>query len=158
MVGQCKSTICQKTMGSGVNYMNDEKENIEEEIPEEPTPSVPVQDSILNSVKKNLGYMPEYTEFDDDILMHINAAIFTLRQLGVGPSDGFAVTSAEQTYEDFLGEGNKEIPEVRLYLFMKVRLVWDTPQSSYVTEVLKKQIEEAEWRLSVQVDSSDTFE
>lgn len=138
--------------------MNDEKDNIEEETPEEPTPSVSIQDSILNSVKKNLGYMPEYTEFDDEILMHINAAIFTLRQLGVGPSDGFTVTSAEQTYEDFLGEGNKEIPEVRLYLFMKVRLVWDTPQSSYVAEVLKKQIEEAEWRLNVQVDSPDTFE
>lgn len=148
--------------------MNEERDNIEEEtpdIPEEPTepvepdtPTIPVQDSILNSVKKSLGYLPEYTDFDDDILIQINAAIFTLRQLGVGPSEGFTVTSAEQTYEEFLGEGNKEIPEVRLYLSMKARLGFDPPASSYVADILKKQIEEAEWRLNIQVDPSDTFE
>lgn len=148
--------------------MNEEKDNIEEETPETPeeptepvdpdTPTIPVQDSILNSVKNSLGYLPEYTDFDNDILMQINAAIFTLRQLGVGPSEGFTVTSAEQTYEEFLGEDNKEIPEVRLYLSMKARLGFDPPASSYVADILKKQIEEAEWRLNVQVDPSDTFE
>lgn len=138
--------------------MNEEN-NIEEETPDVPEESViPIQDSILNSVKKSLGYLPEYTDFDNDILMQINAAIFTLRQLGVGSSDGFTVTSPEQTYEEFLGEGNKEIPEVRLYLSMKARLGFDPPASSYVADILKKQIEEAEWRLNVQVDPSDTFE
>lgn len=148
--------------------MNEEKDNIKEEtpdVPEAPTepinpdlPTIPIQDSILNSVKKSLGYMPEYTDFDEEILMQINAAIFTLRQLGVGPSDGFTVTSPEQTYEEFLGEENKEIPEVSLYLSMKARLGFDPPASSYVADILKKQIEEAEWRLNVQVDPFDTFE
>lgn len=111
-----------------------------------------INDSILDSVKKMLGYEPEYTEFDQEILMHINAAMFTLRQLGVGPQDGYTVSSSDQTYADFLGEGAKTIPQVRTYLYYKVKLAWDPPQSASVLEVLKTEIAEAEWRLNVQVD------
>lgn len=141
--------------------MPEEKDDLitEPTNPEEPEkPSIPVQNSILNSVKKYLGYFPEYTEFDDEILMHINAGIFRLRQLGVGPKDGYEVTSQDQTYADYLGEGNKEISQVRLYLSQLTKLAWDPPSNSYVTDVLKQQVQEAEWRLNVQVDPEDTFE
>lgn len=116
-----------------------------------------INNSILNSVKKALGYEPEYTEFDQEILMHINSSLFTLRQLGVGPKDGYTVSSADQTFEDFLGEGNKEIPQVRTYLYYKTKLAWDPPQSSAILEVLKAEIAEAEFRLNVQVDPETTF-
>lgn len=117
-----------------------------------------VTESILDSVKKLLGLDPEFTEFDPDILMNINAAIFTLRQLGVGPDDGYTVTSREQTYEDFLGEDNKEIPQVKMYLVYKTRLGFDPPSSSFVLESIKEMIREAEWRLNAQVDPKTTFE
>ena len=42
-------------------------------------------DSILTSVKKSLGITEEYEHFDADILMHINTALMTLTQIGVGP-------------------------------------------------------------------------
>lgn len=43
-------------------------------------------ESILTSIKKLLGIAEEYTQFDNDIIMHINSVFTTLTQLGVGPS------------------------------------------------------------------------
>lgn len=121
-----------------------------------PEQNIDVKESILNSVKKLLGINSEFHEFDQDILMNINAAIFTLRQIGVGPEELFTVTG-EETYEDFLGEGNKEIPQVKMYLFYKAKLSFDPPTSGTVTECIKEFIREAECRLSYQVDPYDVF-
>lgn len=117
-----------------------------------------VTDSILNSVKKLLGYEPEYTEFDPDILININSAMFTLRQLGIGPEGGFSITGADETYEDYLGEGCKEIHAVKMYLYYKTKLGFDTPTNSYLVQQIKDEIKELEWRLNAQVDPRSTFE
>lgn len=119
--------------------------------------NIDINESILKSIKKLLGINSEIHEFDQDILMNINSAIFTLRQIGVGPEYGFTVTSEEETYEDFLGEGNKEIPQVKMYLFYKTKLSFDPPTSGTIIECIKEFIKEAEWRLHVQVDPIDTF-
>lgn len=44
--------------------------------------------SILTSVKKLLGIAEECTDFDADIIMYINMALFALVQMGVGPGEG----------------------------------------------------------------------
>lgn len=112
-----------------------------------------IMSSILNSVKVQLGIEPESLDFDPEIMMHINSAIMTLRQLGVGPEKGFMVVSSEQTYEDYLGEGSLEIPMVKIYFAKKVKLGWDSNNSSsYFINLLKDEINELEWRLSTQVD------
>ena len=46
-------------------------------------------DNILTSIKKLLGINPEYQEFDQDIIMHINTVFMILNQLNIGPSDWF---------------------------------------------------------------------
>lgn len=127
---------------------------------EEETPVViDIKDSILNSVKKQLGILPEMTEFDADITMNINAAILTLKQIGVGPQDmPFIVEDETQTYDDFLGVNCPETPYVKMYLFYKTKLGFDPPQSSIVAESIKSIIAETECRLNYQVDSRDTFE
>lgn len=117
-----------------------------------------ILDSILNSVKKLLGYEPEYTEFDPDILVHINSAIFTLRQLGIGPNNGFSVTSADDTYSDYIGGTSLDVPAVRDYFYTKTKLRFDPPQSSYLVEQLKDQIKELECRLLYQSDPCDPFD
>ena len=48
-------------------------------------------ESILTSIKKMLGITEEYTHFDADLIMHINSVFVTLRQLGVGPKEGFRI-------------------------------------------------------------------
>lgn len=107
-----------------------------------------VTDSILNSVKKLLGYEPEYVEFDPDIIMNINAAMVVLQQLGVGPEKGFSITGEDETYKDYLGDKHDDINLVKMYLFYKTRLGFDPPQNSYLVDLLEKQIRETEWRLN----------
>jgi hypothetical protein len=107
-------------------------------------------DSILDTTKKLLGFESDYTAFDLDIITHINAVFFTLSQLGVGPSTGFLITDKETNWADFIGEDN--INAVKSYMFMRVRLMFDPPTTSFHLESLKKMAEEIEWRLLVQTD------
>lgn len=116
-----------------------------------------MSESILTSVKKLLGIQEECEEFDQDILVNINAAIFTLRQIGVGPVEGFTIIDKTQTFQDYLGGGNLEIPQVRMYLYLKTKLGFDPPSSSFVLESIKQMISEAEYRLNIQVDPKETF-
>lgn len=48
-----------------------------------------MDDSILNTIKKQLGITEDYTVFDSDLIVHINSVFLTLSQLGVGPDEGF---------------------------------------------------------------------
>lgn len=48
-----------------------------------------MDESILNDIKKYIGIDTTYTVFDDVLVSHINTIIFILRQLGIGPANGF---------------------------------------------------------------------
>lgn len=110
-------------------------------------------DSILNSVKKMLGIPVDMTDFDIDVLLHINAAIGTLTQLGVGPENGYVVMSSDQTYGDFLGSDAEQFPQVQTFLYLKVRLGWDNSSlSSAVISVMENLLRECEFRLGVTAD------
>lgn len=107
-------------------------------------------DSILNSIKKLLGYDAEYTHFDADIIMYINATFSTLHQLGVGPTQGFVLTNADQTWSQFL-ENRTDLESVKTYIYLKVRLIFDPPATSYAIEAMTKIANEFEWRLTNKV-------
>lgn len=111
-----------------------------------------MDESILNSIKKLLGPDSSYTVFDPDIILHINSVFATLHQLGVGPSDGFEITGDSETWSDFIGD-SKILNSVKTYVYIKVRLLFDPPTSSFVLTNLEKTAEELEWRLNVAVDS-----
>lgn len=111
-------------------------------------------ESILTSVKKMLGITEEYDHFDPDIIMHINSVFMILTQLGVGPEDGFFIEDDTATWFDFTKSANK-LHMVKSYMYLKVRLLFDPPASSVVTECMKKMIDEFEWRLNVAVDPKE---
>lgn len=104
--------------------------------------------SILTSTKKVLGLAEDYTAFDEDIKMHINSVLGTLNQLGVGPAESFEIAGKEDTWEDFLGT-KKNLNAVKTYMYLKVRLVFDPPTTSFGINAMKDQILEHEWRLNV---------
>lgn len=108
-------------------------------------------DSILESVKKMLGNGEGYEYFDPDIVMQINSVFATLRQIGVGPKEGFEITGPDEVWTDFIDD-KTVLGFVKPYVYSKVKIAFDPPQSSFVLEAYNKQIAEAEWRLSVQVD------
>lgn len=108
-------------------------------------------ESILNDTKKVLNLAPAYTAFDLDIIMFINSAFVVLNQLGVGPEEGFAIEDDTQTWDDFVlleGTGST-IAMVKTYVYLKVRMLFDPPTTSYLIEARQKQIEEHEFRLNL---------
>lgn len=110
-----------------------------------------VDESILNTVKKLLGLDPSYDAFDVDVTIGINAALFTLMQLGVGRSDGFVVTSSVQTWSEFVGEST-DLEALKQYVYLRTRIAFDPPTNSSVLQSMKDLCAEYEWRLNVQVD------
>ena len=108
-------------------------------------------ESILTSIKKLLGIEEEYTQFDNDIIMHINSVFLNLTQLGVGPVEGFLIEDDTATWEDFIGDSN-QLQAVKSYMYLKVKLLFDPPLSSSVIESMNRMIAELEWRLNVAVD------
>lgn len=108
-------------------------------------------DSILNSVKKLLGPDVTETHFDPDIIMEINSALLTCNQLAIGPDKMFHITGDTETWEDFLGPDKDSLP-VATFIYLKVRLVFDPPSSSYVLTSIENQIAELEWRLNIQAE------
>jgi len=110
-----------------------------------------MEDSILISTKKILGLAADYTVFDLDVLTHINAAFSILHQLGVGPDEGFFVEDDTETWTDFqlLAGSEPSIGLVRTYVYLKVRMLFDPPATSFLQESMSNQIKEYEWRLNV---------
>lgn len=108
-------------------------------------------DSILESVKKMLGIESDYEHFDPDIVMHINSVFLILNQLGVGPEKPYAITSADETWNDFFLESDV-INLVKSYMYLKVRLIFDPPTTGVLHEAMERQVQEFEWRLNVQAE------
>lgn len=110
-------------------------------------------DSILNSVKSALQIDPSYTEYDPDIILHINSVFNTLTDLGVPPSSGFAIADATSKWEEYL-HGNLRLNECRSYMVNRLRLIFDPPKMGYLVQALKDQIKEAEFRINVNAEQS----
>lgn len=111
--------------------------------------------SILLSVKKILGLVPEDDSFDADIILYINSVFSTLSQLGVGPTDGFSIEDETALWVTYLGT-DKNLNAVKTYMGMRVRMLFDPPGTSFAIEAMNKQIEQLEWRLNVQVETEPT--
>lgn len=109
-------------------------------------------DSILTSTKKALGLSDDYDVFDSDIIMHINTTFFVLQQLGVGPSAGFSITDKSSKWDAFL-LNHKNLEAAKSYLYIKVRLLFDPPSTSFAITAMEKVASEYEWRLNVEVEN-----
>ena len=112
------------------------------------------EESIFDSIKEMVLGNSEDNSFDVIIKMLINSALSTLTQVGVGPEEGFSIEGSNETWADFIGNDPKRKPWVKNYVYAKVRLGFDTPASSIVSDVLQKMIAESEWRLNIECDKS----
>lgn len=104
--------------------------------------------SILESTKKNLGIAAEYDAFDDVIIGHINSVFSTLEQLGIGPAGGYMIEGADEEWVDFL-DGDPRYNAVKTYVYLRVRLLFDPPATSFAIASMQEQAKELEWRLNV---------
>lgn len=109
-------------------------------------------DSILDSIKKLLGIESEYTQFDIDVMLHINSVFSTLNQLGVGPKSGFRITGKDETWNDFISGDPAYYSFLKSYIYLRVKLLFDPPQNSFAVESINNQVKEMEWRITVEAD------
>lgn len=104
--------------------------------------------SILTSVKKMLGVVEDNVDFDDELILHINSVFPTLNQLGIGPENGFMIEDDTATWDQFLGD-NLLLNDAKTFVFLRVKLLFDPAQTSYLIDALNKRADEIAWRMNV---------
>ena len=103
--------------------------------------------TILEDTKKAIGIMPGYDAFDDQILMHINTARMDLAQLGPKCSATIEKDTGWNVFDEIDDEA-----AIKSYIAMKVKLIFDPPNNSFLVTAYKNLIEEAAWRLIYQTE------
>lgn len=107
-----------------------------------------MDDSILKTIKKMLGLPEDYDAFDQDLIIHINSVFSNLDQLGVAPPGGFYITDASAKWSD-LFDGELPMHNIKTLVYLKVRLIFDPPSTSFAITAMQEQVREQEWRLTV---------
>ena len=105
-----------------------------------------MDEKILTDVKSQLNIPSDTTAFDLDIITAINSAFMVLHQLGLGPTEPFAIQDDTAVWVDFMTDIAK-YNGVKMYVFQKVRLSFDPPTTAHLLSSLKEQVEELEYRL-----------
>lgn len=108
-----------------------------------------MDESILDSVKKILGIAKVNTDFDTDILIHLNSVLFILSQMGVCKKDDFEVTDDLKCWSDILTSDQFNLFAVKSWVALKVRMLFDPPTSSILMEALNANLKELEWRIYI---------
>ena len=109
--------------------------------------------SILMSIKRLLNVEPDEMDFDTQIGMFINEEFMTLHQLGIGPEEGFSIHDADTKWTDFSDDPTL-IDTVKTYIYYRVRLSFDPPASSIVSDAINARISELQFRLNVQAEKA----
>lgn len=106
--------------------------------------------TVLSEIKSLLGLATDYSVFDRQILIHINTAVLTLKQLNI-------ITPIEvgdlTMWADFeVTNQGANITAIKSLVYYKVWLAFDPPVSSSLTESIQNQMRELEFRLLVEAD------
>lgn len=111
-----------------------------------------MEDGILKTIKSMLGIGddPFSNAFDNELVFWINSSFATLYQLGFEPAKGFRITGLQDTWDDLKVEDSNLLDMVIQYIYLKVRLGFDPPSTSFVLDALNNQLKEFEWRIYVQ--------
>ena len=110
-----------------------------------------MEDSILTTIKKLMGFAPDYKAFDPDVISAINYALSVLHQLGVGP-EGFSILDDTLKWNDLSTDPNV-VSMAKIFIYLKCRLVVDPPQNSFLVSAIEKQVEELTYRLYTMKDN-----
>ena len=109
-----------------------------------------LDESILGSIKKLLGLDGDYDAFDQDVAIHINSALASLTQLGIGPANGFMITGSQETWQQLMQDNDPQtLQNVKTFVYINVKKVFDPPGASNHLTALDDVLKETTWRISV---------
>lgn len=110
-----------------------------------------LDDSILRTIKLMLGLTDDITAYDEEIKVHINSLFTILNQLDVISDDGFRITGYNETW-DQLTDRLTLAEMIKEFMYLKVRMIFDPPGSSVVSDAYNSRIAELEWRMNIQAE------
>ena len=110
-------------------------------------------DSILASIKERIGIAEDDTSFDIDIIDLVNSAFADLNDIGVGPSEGFAIENNHDHWDDF-SEDVRVLSSVKDFVYLTVKLTFDPPTQTSLLTAMENRLKKLEWRLNVKCDST----
>ncbi len=110
-----------------------------------------METSILKTIRTSLGILPDFTDFDQELLVAINSALMAVSQLGIGPDGGFSISDDTATWADLFDEVTN-IEGVKSYILIKAKLEFDPPGTSFLLAAFERQLTELAWRLMIEVD------
>ena len=113
-----------------------------------------MDDSILQSTKKYLGIDTGCDAFDQDVMLHINSVFSILYQIGVDSAKHARVEDVSTKWSDFFAEDEDLLRLIKDYVYLRVRIIFDPPTSSFVLEALNKQVSEFEWRIHIEAEGA----
>ena len=105
-----------------------------------------MEQSILTTIRTMIGPSASYEVFDTDLIIGINTAFARLCQLGVGPQIPFKIHGDTETWDDFMSDDELS-DEVKQYVYLKTRLIFDPPENGNVASSYQAQIDQLEWLL-----------
>lgn len=115
-------------------------------------------ESILNSIKLDIGVTPEDTSFDSQIIEAINSSFSILFMRGVGSKDKpFKIEDENQVWEEF-EEDNQVLASVRTFVYERTQLIVDPPTNATLVEVKKEIANEAGFYSSVYAEHREVTE
>jgi len=101
--------------------------------------------------RTSLGILPDFTEFDAELIVAINSALMAVSQLGIGPDGGFYISDDTATWTDLFNSVSN-IEAVKSYVILKTKLEFDPPGTSFLIDAYSRQLDELGFRLMIEVD------
>lgn len=114
-----------------------------------------VNESVLNTIKKCLDVDPDNKDFDADILLHINSVLTIMKRLGIIPKTSKRISDDSVTWSQFIPDDSLDVEDIKDYIFLRVKLIFDPPQNQKHTDVLIDTYKEIEFGLMTQNEIKD---
>lgn len=113
-----------------------------------------METSILKTIRSMLDMDPDDEVYNTDLMVHINSSIMVLCQIGIGPKDGFRISGIAETWNELLGD-SKMLESAKEYIYLRTKIGFDPPATSFVMEAMKTMTSELEVRLNMQIDPGE---
>lgn len=110
-----------------------------------------MDESILLNIREMCDVGESVESFDGQLIPLINTFLFRSAQFGVGKK-GFMVTGTNETWKDFLEDNAENYAAVKNYISIRVKLIFDPPESAALLTALKEEARELEWCLYDEAD------
>lgn len=105
-----------------------------------------MNEKVLNTIRHSFGgsLTDEEGYYDADLIIHINTVLMVLSQMGVVKPN--SKIDKNTTWDEIM-DSEADSEGIKTYIYLKVRLLFDPPTNSGVTNAINESIKELEWRL-----------